>query len=44
MLSRHVAQVFSELFWDGSICHYYYWYSIIIIIIIIVIIIMYMDL
>jgi hypothetical protein len=26
LLSRYVAQVFSERFWDGSSCLYYYWY------------------
>ena len=26
VISRYVAQVFSEWFWDGSSCSYYYWY------------------
>jgi hypothetical protein len=28
VLSRYVAQVFSELFWYDSSCPYYYWYHI----------------
>ena len=26
VLSRYVAHVLSELFWNGSSCHRYYWY------------------
>ena len=28
MYSHYVAQVFSEWFWNGSICPYYYWYHV----------------